>query len=88
MAFLQAFTDPVLQEDAGLDAPTLIALFIPDTYQFLWTTTPASFLKRMRREHDHFWTGPRRTKAAALGMTSVEVTTLASIVQAETGRGF
>ncbi|MEZ4758947.1 MAG: endolytic transglycosylase MltG [Flavobacteriales bacterium] len=37
----------------------------------------------MAREHDAFWEGARTEKAARLGLSPVEVSTLASIVQAE-----
>jgi UPF0755 protein len=86
ITFLRAFEDPELHASAGLDRNTFISLFIPNTYQFWWTTTPAQFIERMRREHDVFWTEGRKAKAKQLGLTPVEVATLASIVQAETMR--
>ena len=84
LSLLDAFLDPALQAEVGLGPSTMIALFIPDTYEFWWTTTPAQFIARMRREHDRFWSEERLRKAASRGMTPVEVATLASIVQAET----
>jgi UPF0755 protein len=38
---------------------------------------------RMYSEYSNFWTAERREKAKAKGMTPIEVSTLASIVQAE-----
>lgn len=84
LTFLDAFRDPGTQRTVGLDEATMIGLFIPDTYEFWWTTSPEQFITRMRREHDSFWNEERRAKAKARGMTPLEVTTLASIVQAET----
>jgi len=84
LAFLQAFQDPELQRSVGMDGFTIISLFIPDTYEFWWTTTPEQFIVRMRREHASFWTEKRLAQAKARGMTPVDVATLASIVQAET----
>lgn len=40
----------------------------------------------MCREYDRFWNASRREKAEAIGMSPLEVTTLASIVQAETAK--
>jgi UPF0755 protein len=37
----------------------------------------------MNREHRNFWTQERKQKASALGLTPIEVSILASIVQAE-----
>lgn len=84
IAFLQAFLDPALQREEGVTSETIISLFIPDTYEFWWTTTPQRFIERMRREHDGFWNEERRQRARAKGLSPVEVSTLASIVQAET----
>lgn len=83
-AFLEAFHDNELQRSVGLNDATIISLFIPDTYEFWWTTTPEQFIARMRREHEAFWTEERLARAKLKGMTPVEVATLASIVQAET----
>ncbi len=82
--FLQAFMDPDLQREVGLNTETIISLFIPDTYEFWWTTTPEQFVKRMRRERDAFWNMERVRKANEHGLTPTEVATLASIVQSET----
>lgn len=84
LTLLRAFLDPALQQEVGLTPATMISLFIPNTYEFWWTTTPQQFVARMRREHDAFWTEARRAKAAAHKLSPAEVATLASIVQAET----
>ncbi len=84
VAFLQAFMDPDLQQRTGLGAETMISLFIPNTYEFWWTTSPERFVERMQVEHDSFWNKDRRQRAGERGLSPVEVATLASIVQAET----
>lgn len=83
-AFLRAFMDPALQQAEGLDGATMISLFLPNTYELWWTTAPERFIQRMRAEHHAFWDDARRARAQALGLNPVEVSTLASIVQAET----
>lgn len=70
----------------GVGPETMISLFIPDTYELWWTTTPAAFVDRMAREHRRFWTAGRLEKARAIGLDPVRVATLASVVQAETAR--
>lgn len=84
MAFMNAFQDPELQQSMGLNDATIITLFIPDSYEFWWTTSPEQFITRMRKEHDKFWTEARKAKAKIHGLSPVEVATLASIVQTET----
>jgi UPF0755 protein len=84
LAFLDAFRDPDLRNNVGLNEATMISLFIPDTYEFWWTTSPSQFIARMRKEHDSFWEGARSDRAKAMRMSPEQVATLASIVQAET----
>jgi len=83
-AFLKVFLDPDVQRDAGLSDATMISLFLPNTYEFWWTSSPQGFVARMRKELMAYWNESRRTKADAVNLTPTEVSTLASIVQAET----
>jgi UPF0755 protein len=79
-----ALSRPSLLDSLGFTTETVPALFIPNTYELWWDTTPESFLLRMRREHDAFWTEERRRLAERQGLTPVEVATLASILDEET----
>lgn len=80
--FLRA-CDSILPK-AGYDKANYIGVFIPDSYEFYWTATPETVVNRLLEYHDKFWTKERRDKAAALGLTPQQVTTLASIVDEET----
>ena len=83
-AFMATFEDVSLLASLGYNQQTVHTLFIPNTYEMYWDSSPEDFLQRMKEEHDRFWNGnDRRTKAAALGMTPQEVYTLASIVEKE-----
>lgn len=79
-----ALARPSLLDSLGFTAETVPALFIPDTYELWWDTAPETFLLRMRREYDRFWTEERRRLAGRQGLTPVGVATLASIVDEET----
>ena len=68
----------------GFNQYNFALMFIPNTYEFYWTTDTESFLSRMYAEYLRFWKGRRERKADSLGLTPVEVGILASIVQAET----
>ena len=80
----KVLSDSTLIASAGYTPQTLPALFIPNTYEVYWDMSAHAFLDRMVQEHDRFWTKARRDKAQALGMTPIEVATLASIVEEET----
>ena len=86
ISFLAAFRNDSNALKIGFKQETLPALFIPNTYSFYWTTTPAGFLSRMKREYDLFWNEGRRLKAKAIGLTTEQVATLASIVQEESNK--
>ena len=60
------------------------ALFIPNTYELWWTTRPEGFVKRMHQEYNKFWTDERKRKAEKAGLSPIEVSTLAAIVDEET----
>ena len=80
---LELFT-PGTAGKYGFAPETFISMFIPNTYEFYWTTSAEEFADRMKAEHERFWNEERRKKAEALGLTPQEVSTLASIVQEET----
>lgn len=70
----------------GYDETGIMSMFIPNTYEFWWTTDAEQFIERMEKEHDAFWTRARLEKAGELGMSALEVATLASIVEKETNK--
>ncbi len=70
----------------GFTLETFPVMFIPNTYEFYWTTTASEFADRMKREYEIFWNEERQNKALNVNLTPVEVATLASIVREETAR--
>ncbi|MCK6616014.1 MAG: endolytic transglycosylase MltG [Cyclobacteriaceae bacterium] len=68
----------------GFTKDNVLAMFIPNTYEVYYNIAPAQLIERMHEEYEIFWTEERRKKAEAIGLTPVEVSILASIVQAET----
>ncbi len=67
----------------GFSKETIMALFLPDTYEMYWTVTPAELYDRMLKEFKAFWNSDRLNKARSYGLKPVEVSTLASIVDDE-----
>ena len=68
----------------GFNSYTIPALFLPDTYEFYWNTDAEGFVVRMFQEYNKFWNEERKQQAQSKGMTPVQVSTLASIVNRET----
>lgn len=84
--FRRAITDSTTLQEWGLTPQNAIALFIPNTYEVYWSTSPEDFVKRMKRENDAFWTKERTDCISAIAPTcsKADVITLASIVEQET----
>ena len=81
--FMAALNDSARCASYGFNTETIIAMFIPNTYEFYWDVAIDSFLARMKKEYDSFWTAERLEKAKQLNLTPVEVASLAAIVEEE-----
>ncbi len=82
-AFLALLNDPEYLKQYGVDKETALVLFIPNTYELYWNSSAKAVFRRMVKEWERFWNEERRRKAEELGLTPVQVSILASIVQAE-----
>ena len=83
-AILGVMRNREVKAELGYKHDSLIAMFVPNTYQVYWTVTPEKLLERMKRESNAFWNEGRKAKLEAIGMSSYQVMTLASIVYEET----
>ncbi|NCB09059.1 MAG: endolytic transglycosylase MltG [Bacteroidia bacterium] len=86
LSILALFYDQKKIEEYGFTPETFRAMFIPNTYEFYWTTSAEEFAGRMKAEYDRFWNEERRKKAEEMNLTPVEVIILASVVQSETSK--
>ncbi|MCF0053391.1 endolytic transglycosylase MltG [Dyadobacter chenwenxiniae] len=84
--FRKALNDPAVCNKYGLDTLTIVSMFLPNTYEVYWTTGTEKFLDRMHSEYKKYWTDERVAKAKAIGLTPVQVSILASIVEEEQAR--
>lgn len=83
LSLLNSLHENARAETFGFDARNFPALFIPNTYEVYWNTSIDDLLKRMKREYDAFWNESRKEKAKRIGLSPVEVSILASIVEEE-----
>lgn len=81
---VSALQDENLLGSLGYRRDNVFSLFIPDTYEVLWTDDMESVLKRQKQVNDAFWTSENLEKARRLGFSREEVSVLASIVKGET----
>lgn len=81
--FNEALDDFISVNSEGFSEQTAIAMFIPNTYEVYWNISAEDLIKRMHNEYTRFWNEERLAKAGEIGLSPIEVSTLASIVQAE-----
>lgn len=86
VALMKLLTNKEFIGKLGYDENTIMSMFIPNTYQLYWTVKPEEFIERMKNENERFWNETRRKKAKSIGLTPVQVITVASIVEAETNQ--
>jgi UPF0755 protein len=70
-------------QNYGFTTDNVYVMFLPNSYQMYWNTTPEKFFKRMYINYQKFWTPERTQKASDINLTPIQVSILASIVDAE-----
>ncbi|HIP49472.1 MAG TPA: endolytic transglycosylase MltG [Lutibacter sp.] len=84
LALLQVMKDEAFWSDNGFSKANALSMYIPNSYEFYWNTSAASFQHKMLKEYKKFWNESRNKKAKKIGLSPAQVITLASIVQKET----
>ncbi|MDQ3536076.1 MAG: endolytic transglycosylase MltG [Bacteroidota bacterium] len=75
--------NPAVAKKYGFNEHNFLAMFIPNTYEIYWNISADQLMDRMFKEYNKFWNEERLQKARDLKMSPPEVTTLSSIVLAE-----
>ncbi|MEO0376458.1 MAG: endolytic transglycosylase MltG, partial [Cyanobacteria bacterium P01_A01_bin.17] len=71
LTMINMFHNDIEIAELGYTRDNLMSLFIPNTYNFYWNTSPKLFLQRMVKEHDKFWKAKNRlAKAKKLGLST------------------
>ena len=83
---IQRLNDKEYLAHFGLAPETAVCLFIPNTYEVYWTMDADQLFARMYKEYQRFWNEERKEKAKKLGLSPVEVATIASIIASETNK--
>jgi UPF0755 protein len=83
LKFLSILDSAALLEKYGFDQDNSYVMFIPNTYEMYWNTSASEFFDKMHAEYKKFWNQERKAKAASLNLSPIEVSILASIVDAE-----
>ena len=86
ISLLKAFNDSTFLKANGFDEATKLAMYIPNSYEFFWNTSAEKFRERMLKEYNRFWNDERLRKSKYMGLSPLEVMSLASIVHKETAK--
>lgn len=84
LSLMKSFLETDFLLSNQLTRESVFAIFIPDTYEFYWNSSPDFFRDRMFKYFNSYWNSERLRKAKLLNLSPVEVSVLASIVQRET----
>ena len=71
-------------KEYDLDTNTVMAVAMPFTYTIKWNTTPGKVFQQFHTAYKTFWTAERKQKADGLGISPLQVSTVASIIDEET----
>lgn len=83
ISFLNYLTDPLTHQKFGYNADNFLSMFIPNTYEMFWNTSPEKFTNRMKKEYDAFWTEEKLNQIKKLNLTPTQAYIVASIVEKE-----
>jgi UPF0755 protein len=83
VSLIKILNDKEFLSGYGFTPESVISMFIPNTYLLYWNISPEKFFEKMNKEYNNFWNEERISKLKKLNMTKLQVSTLASIVQAE-----
>lgn len=75
--------DTVFLAKYNLTPENVLAIFIPDSYEFYFDITAEDFFDKMYSYYEKFWNGKRINIADSIGLSPIQVVTLASIVEEE-----
>ena len=82
-SLVRAFKDKNFLSINSFNNDNVLSMFIPNSYEVYWNVKPEDFRDKMLNEYNKFWNQQRTKKAEQLGLSKLEVISLASIVQKE-----
>lgn len=75
--------DPQFTQQYGFTPENILVAFIPDSYEIYYDIDANQFFERLYSYYQQFWNNQRVDQAQKIGLTPIEVSILASIVDEE-----
>lgn len=84
LTMIRFITSPDSLMEYGLDSNTVMTAVFPNTYTYLWNSTPSMIFSKLYAEYEKIWTPERKKLAEQHGLTPTTAYILASIIEEET----
>jgi UPF0755 protein len=84
LEMLNFMTSPDSLKRFDLDSNTVMTAVFPNTYTYLWNSTPSTIFTKLHAEYKKIWTPERRKLAEQHGLNPATAYILASIIEEET----
>ena len=81
---IQFMTTPDSLKEFDLDTNSVMTAVFPNTYTYLWNSTPSIIFSKLHKEYQKIWTPERLRLAEQHGLTPAQAYILASIIEEET----
>lgn len=83
ISLLTSFQEQSFLDETGFTHENALAMYLPNSYDVFWDTSPDDFRQRMLDYYHAFWNKKRLEQAKNIKLSPIEVYILASIVQKE-----
>jgi UPF0755 protein len=84
LSMIRFMTNADSLKEFRLDSNTVMTAVFPNTYTYLWNTTPGTIFSKLYAEYEKVWTPERKQLAQQRGLTPATAYILASIIEEET----
>jgi len=83
IAILHLLDSASFVQQYGFTTEDVYTMFMPNTYTINWNASPEEFFLHIYKNYDKFWTAERKQQAKDINLNPIQVSILASIVDAE-----
>lgn len=79
-------SNPEFCASKGFDTTTIRCLFLPNSYEVYWTVSAEELVEKCYKHYQAFWNDKRKKQAQREGLSPIEISIIASIVEEESNK--
>ncbi|MDP5078552.1 MAG: endolytic transglycosylase MltG [Nonlabens sp.] len=84
LTMLNSMRNEAFLAENGFTQENALSMYLPNQYEVYWNSSAENLREKMLNEYHKFWNEERLAKAKNIGLTPLEVSAVAAIVQKET----